>query len=228
MADIKLLERLISEPLMPNAAEWAMDAESVLSDLDMLSSEAAQHIANVKSFDGSFKQHNDAVVAFLKRALKAHRPIGIDSACHSENQCGSSVFIVHGHDPAMKSEVARVLEQQGIDVLVLSEQPVDSTTIIEKLERYAKQSAFAVVLYSKDDSAATGLRARQNVVFEHGLFVGILGRNKVVAMKNGDVEGYSDIAGVEYIHYDDADWKYKLVDSLRYAGFDVSRDKIKG
>lgn len=139
-----------------------------------------------------------------------------------------SIFIVHGHDAAMKSEVARVLEQQGLDALVLSEQPANSMTIIEKLEYYAKQSAFAIVLYSKDDASDSGVRARQNVVFEHGLFVGCLGRNRVIAMKNGDVEGYSDIAGIEYIHYESSDWKYKLVESLKLAGFDVSRDRIKG
>lgn len=238
MISVKELERLIAHPLQPNAAEWAMDAEDALSSSGLLSDEVRRHIANVKTHNGAFPQHNDAVVGFLKRALKksqvAH--VNVSTECASglreptvcASKCICSVFIVHGHDATMKSEVARILEQQGLDALVLSEQPANGMTIIEKLEHYAKQSAFAVVLYSKDDSAETGERARQNVVFEHGLFVGCLGRNRVIAMKNGDVEGYSDIAGVEYIHYENADWKYKLVDALRVAGFDVSRDRIKG
>lgn len=236
MNDIKSLNRLIDEPLQPNPTEWAMDAKDVLLELGLLSDEAQKHIENIKQYNGAFSQNNDALTAILKRALKKMNNIEntgtqfhsvIDANTSNDDISNYSIFIVHGHDAAMKSEVARVLEQQGLDALVLSEQPTNGMTIIEKLEHYAQKSAFAVVLYSKDDISETGERARQNVVFEHGLFIGHLGRSKVIAMKNGDVEGYSDIAGVEYIHYENQDWKYKLVDALKLAGFNVSRDRIK-
>lgn len=235
MANREKLERLINNPLLPNPVEWAMDADDALKDVPELAKDAKTHISSIKSHNGVFPQHNDALVAILKRALK-QMPVSVPQSVENSEGIVSqhcppkncSIFIVHGHDTAMKSEVARIIEQQGLDALVLNDQPASGMTIIEKLEYYAKQSAFAVVLYSKDDSTETGERARQNVVFEHGLFVGCLGRDKVIAMKNGDVEGYSDIAGVEYIHYEAADWKYKLVDTLKRAGFDVSRDKIKG
>lgn len=41
----------------------------------------------------------------------------------------------------------------------------------------------------------TSPRARQNVIFEWGYFVGRLGREHVFALKKGDVELPSDIQG---------------------------------
>lgn len=228
MPDTNFIKKLIDKPLYPNAAEWAMDAEDVLYEFSDLSKSASAAISNVKMFGNTFPNHVDFIVATLKRALKRSGGIQNVSEESGVEINDRSVFIVHGHDSTMKSEVARVLEQQGLDALILSEQPPNGTSsLMEKLERYSQQAAFAVVLYSRDDITETGERARQNVVFEHGLFIGRLGRSKVVAMKNGDVEGYSDIDGIEYIHYENHDWRYKLIDSLKLAGFDVSRDKIK-
>ncbi len=45
-------------------------------------------------------------------------------------------------------------------------------------------------------------RARQNVIFEFGYFVALLGRNKVAALCETGIERPSDIDGVIYIPYD--------------------------
>ena len=57
--DIKSeLKRLIDNPLTPNAAEWAMDAEDLLTELKMLSEDAQKHISmdklsrRIKSYKG--------------------------------------------------------------------------------------------------------------------------------------------------------------------------------
>lgn len=42
------------------------------------------------------------------------------------------MFIVHGHDSELKEKVARRLEQQGIEAIILSEQANRGRTIIEK------------------------------------------------------------------------------------------------
>lgn len=65
------LEKLIKNPLKPNASEWAMDSEDALKKLNMLSDEAKKHIENIKTHNGAFPQHNDALVAILKRAYKS-------------------------------------------------------------------------------------------------------------------------------------------------------------
>lgn len=65
------LEHLINNPLNPNPSEWAMDSEDALKELNMLSDEAKKHIDNIKTHNGAFPQHNDALVAILKRVYKS-------------------------------------------------------------------------------------------------------------------------------------------------------------
>ena len=50
------LKKMIENQLRPNPAEWAMDAEDVLTELNMLSDEARKHIDNVKTHNGAFPQ----------------------------------------------------------------------------------------------------------------------------------------------------------------------------
>ena len=85
--------------------------------------------------------------------------------------------IVHGHDEATKSAVARFVERLDLEAVVLAEQPSEGLTIIEKFEKYATSADFAIVLMTPDDVGASvqkkndlKLRARQNVIFELGYF----------------------------------------------------------
>src|SRR5436190_23965617 len=62
-------------------------------------------------------------------------------------------------------------------------------------------------------------RARQNVVLELGYFVGRLGRDRVAAIREPDVEKPSDWDGVVYIEFDSGGgWKSKLANELTAAG----------
>jgi predicted nucleotide-binding protein len=99
-------------------------------------------------------------------------------------------------------------------------------TIIEKLEKYTEDVGYGIVLYTPDDlgqvksKASNGEldnRARQNVIFEHGYLMGLIGRENVVAIVKGDIELPNDISGVVYI--DDADWEKTLLIELRDAGY---------
>lgn len=95
----------------------------------------------------------------------------------------SKVFIVHGHDVLAKTEIARFIEQLGFEAIILSEQPNVGKTIIEKIEQNTNVD-FGIVLYTPCDiggekkSKTLKLRARQNVVFEHGYLIGKLGRER--------------------------------------------------
>src|ERR1700722_233222 len=62
-------------------------------------------------------------------------------------------------------------------------------------------------------------RARQNVVFELGFFIGKLGAPRVAALLKGNVEKPSDFDGIAYIGFDDANrWKTELARELLHAG----------
>jgi predicted nucleotide-binding protein len=77
------------------------------------------------------------------------------------------------------------------------------------------------------DTARTGgdvaMRPRQNVVFELGFFIGVLGPERVVALVKGKIERPSDFDGVVYIPFDEhSGWKVALVRELEAAGFEVN------
>ena len=101
------------------------------------------------------------------------------------------VFIVHGHDGELKFAVARLVEKQGLNAIILSEQANKGKTIIEKFEENRDASG-AICLFTADDLGHSNsdigekARARQNVVFETGYFMGKLGREKIVIIaENG-------------------------------------------
>lgn len=60
-------------------------------------------------------------------------------------------------------------------------------------------------------------RARQNVVFEFGYFVGLLGRDRVCCLYNGDVELPSDMDGIVYVPFKKSvsEAKLKIVAELK-------------
>lgn len=141
------------------------------------------------------------------------------------------VFVVHGHDRGTKETVARFLSQLELDPIILHEKPNEGRTIIEKFEHHANV-ACAVVILSPDDVGwakaapeAQEQRARQNVIFELGFFVGKLGRNRTFALLLHGVTKPSDFGGVLYIPMDGDSWKMEVVRELKAAGMDVDANK---
>jgi predicted nucleotide-binding protein len=145
------------------------------------------------------------------------------------------IFIVHGHDHEMKSDVARVVQQLGFEPIILHEQANKGRTIIEKFEDHSETAGFAIVLLSADDEGRAkgnetlAPRARQNVVLELGYFVGKAGRKRVCALMRGGVEIPSDIVGVVFEQYDAAGaWKMALARELKAAGYTVDTNRLLG
>ena len=143
------------------------------------------------------------------------------------------VFVVHGRDEGAKETAARFLRQLELNPIVLHEQPNDGRTIIEKFEDYA-QVGFAVALLTPDDKCIVGdnegktrFRARQNVIFELGYFIGKLGRSKTCALFKGDLDMPSDYDGVLYIEMDDdGAWKQHLVREMKSAGIEIDANRM--
>lgn len=144
------------------------------------------------------------------------------------------VFVVHGRDEGPKNNVARFLTALGLTPVILDEQSDQGRTIIDKFEEEARDVEYAVVVLTPDDEgrlrngdADLIARARQNVVFELGFFVGAFGRTNVCAIVKGDLEKPSDYDGVVYIPYVDTEgWKMRLLRELKAAGFDVDANRV--
>jgi predicted nucleotide-binding protein len=135
----------------------------------------------------------------------------------------NKVFVVHGRDNDTKNEVARFLSKIGLEEIILHERPNKGRHLLTKFQEEADGAGFAVVLITPDDQGGLAGepprgRARQNVVFELGFFIGKLGPSNVAALVKGDVEKPSDFDGVGYIPLDAAGaWKGLLARELKAA-----------
>ena len=141
----------------------------------------------------------------------------------------SKVFIVHGHGGELKHSVARIVEKQGIEAVILSEQANQGRTVIEKFEDNSDVGG-AICLFTADDVAKAKdgslekPRARQNVVLEAGYFMGKLGRDHVVILADSEIEIPSDLSGVVYTNT--SDWKVSLLKDLKAMGYKVDFNKL--
>lgn len=143
------------------------------------------------------------------------------------------IFLVHGTETGVRESCARFLGQLGLEVVILHEQPDQGQTVMEKFFKHANVG-FAVVLLTGDDRGGERniefdhqkLRARQNVIFELGFFLGKLGRSHVCALYDEGVELPSDYHGVLYIPIDRGEaWKLRLAKELKAAGLDVDMNR---
>ena len=147
----------------------------------------------------------------------------------------TKIFIVHGHDSALKNEVARLIEKQHIEAIILSEQSNLGRTIIEKIENYSNVGV-AICLFTNDDVGCekahkdengnyiVNLRARQNVVFEAGYFIGRLGRKNVIIVAEQGVELPSDMQGLVYT--DKSDYRLDILKELYAMKYPIDLNKL--
>ena len=149
------------------------------------------------------------------------------------NLDSNKVFIVHGHDLALREEVAGFLKDLELHPIILSEQANLGNTIIEKIEQNSDVH-YAIVLYtpcdegrlkSEKEEQELKPRARQNVVFEHGYMVGKLGRRNVCMLYETGVEPPGDITGLVFVEKNN-DWKLKLAQELKSQGFEIDLNKV--
>jgi len=199
----------------------------------------------VESLSDKIKYHFEDVKKYVDRleSIRERLPLYPESSQLSAStlpipkeqptQTTKEVFIVHGTDQGVKETVARFLSKLKLEPKILHEQPNLGDTIIEKLEHHSLV-AFSVVLLTPDDRGGTNSqdypltsRARQNVVFELGYFIGKLGRNKVCALYTEGVELPSDFHGVVYIPFDrDGAWQLRLAKEIKAAGLDIDLNTL--
>ena len=104
------------------------------------------------------------------------------------------VFIVHGHDEVLLQQAARLVQALGLRPVILHEQAGGGMPLIEKLKKHSDVE-FAIVLLTADDEGRSRLstdphqpRARQNVIFELGFFIGLPAIKTVLALRSEGVE----------------------------------------
>ena len=125
---------------------------------------------------------------------------------------GSSAEVANNSDPEKKTmhKIASTLRGRGVEPILWNKKPSvfrANIGIFESLTELIDEQEIkaAIFIFSKEDE--TWIRGekkgvvRDNVLFEYGLFTGMLGRTRVIAVKADDVEVPSDLYGVKTINY---------------------------
>ena len=178
----------------------------------------------------AFRHDLESKISYLKRLLHRSDLLEVSPKLVKSS---TDIFIVHGHDNALKNQVATTLSKLGLNPVILHEQVNAGMTIIEKLEEHINRAGFAIILLTADDKGNVrakeelNLRARQNVILELGYCLGRLGRNKVCPILAPGVEKPSDIDGIVYVSFDEyGAWERALVKELKGAGFQVDANRL--
>ena len=177
-------------------------------ELPVIAYTATQNGAVIDALDAD--SHSKFISKWGSPTLRELADVVMETLGLVEESVGPQSFIVHGHDGKAKLDLKNYLQNtlHFPEPIVLHEQPSMGRTIIEKFEAHAALASIVFVLLTSDDSAAASghgddqkRRARQNVIFEMGYFLGMLGREsrRVLLLHEGPLEIPSDISGLVYI-----------------------------
>ena len=180
----------------------------------------------------------DAQVASLvtvRDSLPYYRPSKTGQrAPASAPRDSRKVFVVHGHDEDALHDVEQFIRSLKLDPVVLYKQANRGKTVIEKFEKHS-DVGFAVVLLTPDDYAYSKKapkkveeRPRPNVILELGYVLAKLGRERVCALKKGDIATPSDIHGVIWVEMDEkGKWRKQLGREMKAADMPVDTRKAR-
>jgi predicted nucleotide-binding protein len=208
---------------------WLQQAVHSIKKLGKPGEALIRDIENYPDIQFSYEHNIERILGNLKAASQFAAELSMkspqknmDKKIKSTKKLNKKVFIIHGHDKTAKQTVARFVEHLGLTPVILHEQANRGRTLMEKVIDHSSDVHFAIALLTPDDvghskkAKKNENRARQNVIFELGLFLGILGRRKVVALRKKAVNIPSDYDDVVYIPFDDNDgWKLKLANELK-------------
>jgi predicted nucleotide-binding protein len=185
----------------------------------------------------------DQSIALLKEAIRVleHEiadqeaedgPAALDTV-RPVDSVSRRVFVVHGRDDDAKNEVALFLRRIGLEEIILHLRPNRGRHLLTKFQEEAQGAQFAVILMTPDDEGGMAgsdqlqKRARQNVVFELGFFIGKLGTPGVAALIVPGIEKPSDFDGICWIEFGrDTNWKNELARELKEAGVPFNADEV--
>lgn len=231
----------------PTWAAWKTRCKNIIASTMAPSSACCALVEEALNIgtDGWEPSHFERVQATLIKALELTVE-AIETDAYGErinakspnvpSTFSNKVFIVHGHDDTLKTDLERFLRELGLEPIVLHRQPDKGQTLIEKFETHS-DVGYAFVLLTPDEVAYTidqekksdanrvkERRSRPNVIFEFGFFVGKLGRSRVCCIYRGNVVLPSDLNGLIYKKVDGSvdDSGFAIIKELKAAGYKVS------
>jgi predicted nucleotide-binding protein len=169
-------------------------------------------------------------IEYLKNYQRDFEEDTTDKMNFTKNK--KEVFIIHGRNENIKMQVKDFLLQLKLSPIILNEQVNKGKTIIEKFENHSNVNA-AIALFTDDDygkfkeDANYENRARQNVIFEAGYFIGKLGRANTIILLEEGLNIPSDLSGYLYTVLDsNKGWHLELAKELKAIGLEVDLNNL--
>jgi predicted nucleotide-binding protein len=114
-----------------------------------------------------------------------------------------TIFIGHGGDPQWRDLKDHLHEKHAFRVEAYEVGARAGHAIRDVLKDMLSKSSFAILVMTGEDLMIDGgVRARQNVVHEAGLFQGRLGFARAIVLLEEGVDEFSNIHGIDQIRFD--------------------------
>lgn len=240
-----LIEQKTADTFLPrHLAAVALAGEHGVNISKYASPEDLAAIRGAGSSGGTKTNQTDSPVTVSlppQKAVRANRKKKSGTSSASARRRGTSVFVVHGRNDALRQAVFRFLRAIGLQpiewrkAISLAKKP--SPYVGEILDAAFREAAAVVVLLTPDDEAKlkpelvkphdppferhlTG-QARPNVLFEAGM---ALGRNpdSTVLVQIGDIRPFSDIGGRHVVRLSNSvEARLEFITKLANAGCNV-------
>lgn len=209
------IQRLVEHPSEPNGSEWAMSAEDILDEMDLLTPENKEIIKQVKFFNGKGvgETYVDQLVAVLKRIIKKLNK-DVESTLKGDDivMTKENVFIVYSHKHAdiMREIKEFVHEDLGFEPKTLD---ISNFTggIWDALFEKTQDCQKAIIVMTEDDKVVSDdgseyMQARPNVFIELGYMVSKCNLKNVTIVCSENCKIPSDIGGLIHVVYKSDRW----------------------
>ncbi len=154
-----------------------------------------------------FRIMNASMAGGLEQAplsIRNEAILGFPSYVDSATDGRIRVFIGHGRSPAWRELADHLRDHHGYRVITFESEPRIGQAITVVLARMIAEASFAILVHTAEDEQSDGgLRARQNVVHETGLFQGRLGFSRAIIVRQRGCDDFSNLAGLQELHYSD-------------------------
>ena len=112
-----------------------------------------------------------------------------------------NIFIGHGRSPQWEKIKNHLQDKHGISVVAYETGARSGHTIRDILDSMAGETSLAMLVLTGEDKTESGIRARQNVIHECGLFQGRLGFDRAIMVVEQGVELASNFDGIQQIRF---------------------------
>lgn len=135
-------------------------------------------------------------------AQKFEDAVEVSKLPDCESKASPVIFIGHGRSPEWRDLKDHLQDKHCLTVEAYEIGSRSGHAIRDILDDMLTKSSFALLVMTGEDTTSDGgLRARENVVHELGLFQGRLGFNRAIALLEHGTSEFSNLHGIQQLRF---------------------------